>query len=85
MVYPPFQSTHKTIITKTNTMGDNMEGDISKCPVMNGKSKENVGGGGTRNRDWWPDQLKVNILRQHSSLSNPMGDDFNYAEEFTNP
>jgi catalase-peroxidase len=60
-------------------MGDN---DISKCPFHNGKLKENVGGGGTRNRDWWPDQLKVNILRQHSSLSNPMGDDFNYAEEF---
>jgi catalase-peroxidase len=60
-------------------MGDN---DISKCPFHNGKLKENVGGGGTRNRDWWPDQLKVNILRQHSSLSNPMGDNFNYAEEF---
>src|SRR5687768_9395443 len=62
-------------------MGDN-DNDISKCPFHNGKLKENVGGGGTRNRDWWPDQLKVNILRQHSSLSNPMGPDFNYAEEF---
>jgi catalase-peroxidase len=39
-------------------------------------------GGGTSNRDWWPDQLNLNILRQHSSKSNPMGDDFNYAEEF---
>ncbi len=39
-------------------------------------------GGGTSNRDWWPNQLKVNILRQHSSKSDPMGDDFNYAEEF---
>jgi catalase-peroxidase len=39
-------------------------------------------GGGTSNRDWWPDQLKLNILRQHSSKSNPMGEDFNYAEEF---
>ena len=37
---------------------------------------------GTKNRDWWPNQLKLNILRQHSSLSNPMGEDFNYAEEF---
>lgn len=37
---------------------------------------------GTRNRDWWPNQLKLNILRQHSSKSNPMGDDFDYAEEF---
>jgi catalase-peroxidase len=44
--------------------------------------KHNVGGGGTRNRDWWPNQLKLSILRQHSSLSNPMGDDFNYAEAF---
>ncbi|MHA4844632.1 catalase/peroxidase HPI [Flavitalea antarctica] len=58
------------------------DNDISKCPFHNGKLKENVGGGGTRNRDWWPDQLKINILRQHSSLSNPMGENFNYAEEF---
>ncbi|HKO82176.1 MAG TPA: catalase/peroxidase HPI [Chitinophagaceae bacterium] len=56
--------------------------DISKCPFHNGSMKHNVGGGGTRNRDWWPDQLKLNILRQHSSLSNPMGNDFNYAEAF---
>ncbi|MBO0952620.1 catalase/peroxidase HPI [Fibrella forsythiae] len=39
-------------------------------------------GGGTRNRDWWPNQLKLNILRQHSELSNPMGQSFNYAEAF---
>lgn len=56
--------------------------DISKCPFHNGGMKNNVGGGGTRNRDWWPSQLKLNILRQHSSLSNPMGDEFNYAEAF---
>ncbi|MBO9151779.1 catalase/peroxidase HPI [Chitinophaga sp. GCM10012297] len=56
--------------------------DISKCPFHNGSMKPNVGGGGTRNRDWWPDQLKLNILRQHSSLSNPMDEDFNYAEAF---
>ncbi|MBV9962348.1 MAG: catalase/peroxidase HPI [Parafilimonas sp.] len=56
--------------------------DISKCPFHNGNMKHNVAGGGTRNRDWWPDQLKLNILRQHSSLSNPMDKDFNYAEEF---
>jgi catalase-peroxidase len=57
--------------------------DISKCPFHNGSMKQNVAGGGTRNRDWWPNQLKVNILRQHSSLSNPMGEDFNYAEAFS--
>ncbi|WP_259015887.1 catalase/peroxidase HPI [Emticicia fluvialis] len=57
-------------------------GDISKCPFHNGTLKSNTGGGGTRNRDWWPNQLKMNILRQHSQLSNPMDKDFNYAEAF---
>lgn len=56
--------------------------DISKCPFHNGSMKHNVGGGGTRNRDWWPNQLKLNILRQHSALSNPLAKDFNYAEAF---
>ena len=56
--------------------------DISKCPFHNGAMKHNVAGGGTRNRDWWPNQLKLSILRQHSSLSDPMGEDFNYAEAF---
>jgi catalase-peroxidase len=56
--------------------------DISKCPFHNGSMKHNVGGGGTRNNDWWPNQLKLNILRQHSSLSNPFGEDFNYADAF---
>ena len=44
--------------------------------------EHSVGGGGIRNRDWWPNQLKLNILRQNSSLSNPMGEDFKYAKEF---
>src|SRR5471030_2813492 len=52
-----------------------------KCPFLNGSLKQSAGGG-TRNRDWWPNQLKLNILRQHSSLSDPMGEAFNYAEEF---
>ncbi|WP_294247009.1 catalase/peroxidase HPI [uncultured Chryseobacterium sp.] len=57
--------------------------DISKCPFHNGTmKKENVAGGGTKNLDWWPDQLRVDILRQHSSLSNPMDKDFDYAEAF---
>ncbi|EDM34744.1 catalase [Pedobacter sp. BAL39] len=56
--------------------------DISKCPFHNGSMKHNVGGGGTRNHDWWPNQLKLAILRQHSSLSDPMGEDFDYAEAF---
>jgi catalase-peroxidase len=44
--------------------------------------EHSVGGGGIRNRDWWPNQLKLNILRQNSSLSNPMDEDFKYAKEF---
>ena len=55
--------------------------DESKCPVT-GRSSKQVAGGGTSNRDWWPNQLNLNILHQHSSKSNPMGLDFNYAEEF---
>ena len=50
----------------------------SKCPFH---SKQTAGSG-TRNRDWWPNQLKLNVLRQHSSLSNPMEGDFDYAEAF---
>jgi catalase-peroxidase len=56
--------------------------DISKCPFHNGSMTNNVGGGGTRNRDWWPNQLKLNILRQHSALSDPMGEGFDYAKAF---
>nr|WP_275942844.1 catalase/peroxidase HPI [Desulfosediminicola flagellatus] len=52
----------------------------SKCPVTGKTRKQRAGG--TRNRDWWPNQLKLEILRQHSSKSNPMDNDFNYAEEF---
>ncbi|MFB6454904.1 catalase/peroxidase HPI [Chitinophaga sp. Hz27] len=55
--------------------------DISKCP-FHGAKKQNVAGGGTTNRDWWPDQLKLNVLRQHSTSSDPMDKDFNYAEAF---
>lgn len=57
--------------------------DISKCPFHNGTmKKQGVAGGGTQNQDWWPNQLRVDILRQHSSLSDPMDKDFNYAEAF---
>jgi catalase-peroxidase len=56
--------------------------DISKCPFHNGTMKHSTGGGGTRNRDWWPNQLKVNILRQYSEKSNPMDKGFDYAAAF---
>ncbi|MDT8379662.1 MAG: catalase/peroxidase HPI [Desulfotignum sp.] len=58
-----------------------MSNEESKCPVT-GKSSSQVAGSGTSNRDWWPNQLNLKILHQHSAKSNPMGDDFNYAEEF---
>ncbi|RMZ50093.1 catalase/peroxidase HPI [Flavobacteriaceae bacterium PRS1] len=53
----------------------------NKCPFMGGVQKQSAGGG-TSNRDWWPNQLKLNILRQNSSKSDPMGNAFNYAKEF---
>jgi len=55
--------------------------DISKCPFLGGEQKESAGGG-TSNRDWWPNQLKLNVLRQNSSKSDPMGKAFDYAKEF---
>ena len=58
-----------------------MNNDISKCPFMGGAHKQSAGGG-TSNRDWWPNQLKLNILRQNSSKSDPMGKVFDYAKEF---
>ncbi len=53
-----------------------------KCPVTGAVHKHSAGSSGPKNLDWWPNQLKLNILRQHSSLSDPMGPDFNYAEAF---
>jgi catalase-peroxidase len=53
----------------------------SKCPVT-GRTSKPIAGGGMSNRDWWPEQLNLKILHQHSHMSNPMGEAFNYAEEF---
>jgi catalase-peroxidase len=53
----------------------------SKCPVT-GEMRKPISGGGTSNRDWWPKQLNLKILHQHSQKCNPMGEDFNYAKEF---
>ncbi|MFB4370867.1 MULTISPECIES: catalase/peroxidase HPI [unclassified Pseudomonas] len=63
-------------------MSDKTEG---KCPFSGKASPEtpkHAAGGGTGNRDWWPNQLRVDLLHQHSSKSNPLGEDFNYAEAF---
>ncbi len=72
--------TNKSQTTSSNAtyQGNN---DAGKCPFLNGELHQ-AAGGGTTNRDWWPNQLNLNILRQHSSLADPMDDDFNYAEEF---
>lgn len=51
---------------------------MAECPVKHA----NIGGGGTRNTDWWPNQLKLNILRQQTAVTNPNGADFDYAEAF---
>ncbi len=53
----------------------------SKCPVT-GKTSIPTSGGGTSNKDWWPNQLNLKVLHQHSAKGNPMGKEFNYAEEF---
>ena len=62
-------------------VGDMNTENVSKCPFSSGALKNSAGGGLT-NRDWWPNQLNLNILRQHSTLSNPLDEGFNYAEEF---
>ena len=66
--------------SKTTTTSSNGNG-ASKCPFSGGVLKQSAGRG-TSNHDWWPNQLKLNILRQNSSRSNPMDEQFNYAEEF---
>lgn len=66
--------------TKENATSYNVNGE-SKCPFTSGMLKKSAGAGMV-NRDWWPNQLKLNILRQHSPLSNPMGEQFNYTEAF---
>ncbi|WP_461533693.1 catalase/peroxidase HPI [Sinomicrobium sp.] len=60
---------------------ENNSNGMGKCP-FSGHAPKQAAGGGPKNRDWWPNQLKVNILRQNSTLSNPMDKDFNYAEAF---
>jgi len=60
------------------TQNENAE---SKCPFLHGELKQ-AAGGGTTNRDWWPNSLNLSILRQHSDLADPMGKDFDYKKEF---
>ncbi len=68
--------------TKNNPHGEAKDmNDPSQCPYLGGTLKESAGGG-TTNTDWWPNQLRLNVLRQNSELSNPMDGDFDYAKEF---
>ncbi len=78
VVQPPHTMPDETPLSATDqsavapTAGDS----AAKCPF------HHTAGGGTTNRDWWPNQLKVGLLHQHSTKSDPMGGDFNYAAEF---
>ena len=66
--------------TASDASAENISSE-SKCPFLNGSLGQGAGRG-TSNREWWPNQLRLNILRQHSNLSNPLGEDFDYAEAF---
>ena len=61
---------------------ENNTNEAAKCPFTDASTASKVTSAGTRNTDWWPNQLRLNILRQHSSLSNPLDPTFNYAEAF---
>ncbi len=60
-----------------------MSDTATKCPVINGAAKRHTAAGAWSNSDWWPNQLNLQMLHQNSPLSDPMGKDFNYAEEFS--
>jgi catalase-peroxidase len=64
-----------------STNNYDINADASKCPFLSGK-QHTVGGGGVKNRDWWPNELKLNILRQHAKKNDPLTEDFNYGEAF---
>ena len=73
--------------SETKTPGPTIQDDKNaasgeaKCPFPHG-ALNNIAAGGPSNATWWPEQLNLNILHQHSELSNPMGEAFHYAEEF---
>ena len=64
-----------------NSILHDLNADAAQCPFLNGSMQQSAGGGRTV-REWWPNMLKLSILRQHSTLSDPMDKDFNYAEAF---
>ncbi len=66
---------------KSNPHGNSNSNGAGDCPYISGIMKESAGGG-TSNRKFWPNELKLNILRQHAGKSNPLGENFNYKEAF---
>lgn len=68
-----------------STHNSSSNGEEAKCPFTGASAmvKQSAAGSGTRNTDWWPHQLRLNILRQHSRLSNPLDVSFNYGKEFS--
>ena len=66
----------KQVVTAAPPVQEHVSSTETKCPVMHGGRK------GHSNADWWPNQLNLQVLHQHSSLSNPMGEEFDYAKEF---
>jgi catalase-peroxidase len=79
----PTPSPENPAPTAAKPIKENADG-INSCPVMNGSAVANRStvAGALTNKDWWPNQLNLHILRQNSAKSNPLGEDFNYAEEF---
>ncbi len=71
----------KDLATNASDVGQQANGS-GKCPVIHGAMRNPVAGRGTGNKDWWPNQLNLGILHQHTPGSSPMGPDFNYAEAF---
>ena len=63
-------------------MAIDMQGDISKCPVMAPAKQRHTAAAGLSNADWWPNQLNLKMLHQNAPCTSPMGDDFCYATEF---
>jgi catalase-peroxidase len=72
---------NSSVKIQIKSKGGNFMSEQGKCPVT-GKTSNPTAGGGTANKDWWPNKLNLKILHQNSNLSNPMGEKFNYAEEF---
>lgn len=67
--------------SSNSTKGNNMNKEESKCPFHDGTQSQTASSG-TKNRDWWPNKLNLDMLRQHAPKSNPMDEDYDYAEEF---